>query len=67
MSWRRQKENKDIINVLKIHGVLYTVKIPGRVTDTCDTAIDNIITNIGNHLYNIECLIIILSNHDGQL
>lgn len=50
-----------------MHGFQYTIKIPTRVTEYSESAIDNFITNIDSKFFKVDCLITALSDHDGQL
>lgn len=45
----------------------YLVNFPTRVTLESESAIDNFITNLPNHLLVIEGLVTELSDHDAQL
>lgn len=61
------KPYEELCNILKQHNVHYTVNFPTRVTDECESAIDNILTNLPKELYSIEGIITELSDHDAQL
>lgn len=61
---REDSRKVQSVNVLKMHGFYYTVKIPTRITETIETATDNFITNIKHNLFEVEYLITLLSDHN---
>lgn len=56
-----------LCNLLNQHNMQYLVNFPTRVTIECESAIDNIITNLPNELLSVEGVITELSDHDAQM
>jgi hypothetical protein len=56
-----------LCNILKQYNMKYLVDFPTRVTTECESAIDNIITNLPKINLSIEGIITELSDHDAQL
>ncbi|KAG8325917.1 hypothetical protein J6590_108710 [Homalodisca vitripennis] len=64
---REGRKKTDFVSLINMHGFKYTIKIPTRITETCESAIDNFITNLDENSFEVECLITALSDHDAQL
>ncbi|XP_039278776.1 uncharacterized protein LOC120350256 [Nilaparvata lugens] len=56
-----------LMNVLKMHNMIYMIDFPTRITTTSETAIDNFITNIVDDSLNASSIITHISDHDAQL
>lgn len=58
--------HRRLINILRQYNMQYLVNFPTRVTIQCQSAIDNIITNLPNSSLKVEGIITELSDHDAQ-
>lgn len=64
---KNESSSKSLNNTLISHGMRYLVDFPTRITDTSESVIDNVFTNIHYNQINVTGLNTQLSDHDGQL
>lgn len=56
----------ELKHVLKQCNMRYLINYPTRITVNTQSAIDNVITNIGQSQIKVECISTLLSDHEGQ-
>lgn len=63
----QSKEHDEFKNILNRNGFFYFVNFPTRVTTNSQSAIDNVFSSINRDKVQVEGVITMLSDHDGQL
>lgn len=54
-------------NILNMHGMYYLVTFPTRITEICESGIDNFVTNLDKDQLQVKGVVTEISDHDAQL